>query len=125
MEQQILASFRDEIGKIAEIDPELAQLQQQSLQSAPKHWNDETTKQFLMDTGLIAAGTGLGYGAGKLTLRALKSIDVPPGIGTMLQYAAPLAGGIGAVAVRNMMRSEAQQRMAEAERRSLPQRTAV
>lgn len=116
-----LDSFSDEMCKIAQIDPqmmELERLQQEEIK--PRRMNKEVFKQFLKDTALIAGGAGAGYGAGRLTADLLKKHrGAPKGVRKALLIGGPVVGGGAALALRGMMREEQKRRQEQAYQRGL------
>ena len=88
-----------------------------------KPMNKEVFKQFLKNTGAIAAGTGAGYGAGRLvvdTLKKSKRLKGPlTGWRKAVVMGLPLVGGGAAMALRGQMRAEAEKNLEDAYQRGL------
>lgn len=119
-------AFVDELEKIAQgIDPQMAE-HEKMLQDRPTHrkpMNKEVFKQFLKNTGAIAAGTGAGYGAGRLVVDALKKskrLKGPmKGWRKAVVMGLPMVGGGAAMALRGQMRAEAEKNLEDAYQRGL------
>lgn len=122
-----LSAMEDEICKIAQgrIDPQMIE-HEKILRDKPevkKSINREAFKEFLKNTGAIAAGTGAGYGLGRLTVDALKKskkLKGPvKGWRKAVIMGAPVVGGGLAMALRGQMRQEADRRLDDAYQRGL------
>lgn len=122
-----MSAFEDELCKIAqaEIDPQMME-HERMLRERPTHrkgLNREAFKEFMKNTAVIAAGSGIGYGLGRLTVDTLKkskSLKGPiKGWRKAVLMGAPLVGGSAAMMLRGQMREEANQRLDDAYQRGL------
>lgn len=104
-----IEAFSNELQKIAE----------DSASSPRRPVNREQLKQFAKDTAIVAAGSGLGYGLGKLTIKGLKRYGrkLPKNVRRGLIVGLPVAGGAGGLAISKMREKEQDRRLEEAYQR--------
>jgi len=108
------SSFSDELQKIA-------------ADTGPtKPINKELFIQFLKNTGAIAAGTGLGYGAGSLARNALSRYAGPRSSSWRkpLAIGLPIAGGMAAMLYKSVLDKKKNELLDEAYQRGLKERSA-
>lgn len=98
---------------------------QKLAEEKPKYMNKQMFMKFLENTGIIAAGTAAGYGAGELTRKGLKRVvpGLPPRIRQGLLVAATLGGGAGAALLKKKMEEERDRRLQEAYQSGLKEGT--
>ena len=103
------SSFGDELIKIAQYDPKNRPV------------NREKFKQFLGNTAMIAAGTGLGYGAAHLVGSGLKRFAGSPAskVRQGLAIGLPVAGGLAVMGYKRELDKEKNRLLEEAYQRGL------